>query len=172
MVTRWVFPLLYVATVVAANWAVGEFGLVPVGFGLTAPAGVYVVGVALTLRDATQEALGTAAVLGAVVLGALLSVFVAPPAVALASGTAFLVSELADFAVYTPLRRRGMIRAVVASNVVGMVADSWLFLHLAFGSAEHLPGQVVGKAWMTVIAVIALAVAHRRRPWTSTSAPT
>ena len=78
-----------------------------------------------------------------------LSYFVAP-AFALASGVAFLVSELADLAVYTPLERRSWIGAVALSNTVGLVVDSMLFLALAFGSQEFLAGQVVGKAWMTL----------------------
>jgi uncharacterized PurR-regulated membrane protein YhhQ (DUF165 family) len=81
---------------------------------------------------------------------------------ALASGIAFLISELLDFAVYTPLRRRNWIGAVVASNVVGLVADSILFLLLAFGSLQYLPGQIVGKAWMTVLAAGVLWLLRRR----------
>ena len=39
-------------------------------------------------------------------------------------GTAFLLSELADFAVYTPLAERRWLTAVVASNIVGTIVDS------------------------------------------------
>ncbi len=39
----------YVATVPVANWLVERFGVVPVGFGLRAPAAVYLVGVAFPL---------------------------------------------------------------------------------------------------------------------------
>ena len=63
-----------------------------------------------------------------------------------ASTTAFLLSELADFAVFTPLQKRGLVLAVLASGVVGLIADSILFLWLAFGSLEFLDGQVLGKA--------------------------
>jgi queuosine precursor transporter len=91
----------------------------------------------------------------AILVGAGLSALVTPQ-FALASGTAFLLSELADFSVYTPLRQHYWIGAVVASNVVGLVVDSALFLMLAFGSLEFLTGQVVGKAWITLLAVIAL----------------
>jgi uncharacterized PurR-regulated membrane protein YhhQ (DUF165 family) len=76
---------------------------------------------------------------------------------------AFLLSELADFAVYTPLRRRTWLGAVAASNTVGLVIDSALFLWLAFGSLEFLAGQVVGKAWMTALAVVLMALWRRRR---------
>ena len=36
-----IFLAGYIGTIFAANWAIQRFGLVPVGFGLTAPAGVY-----------------------------------------------------------------------------------------------------------------------------------
>src|SRR3712207_9562412 len=42
----------------------------------------------------------------------------APPSLVLASTVAFLLSELADLGVYTPLQRRGLILAVAASSVV------------------------------------------------------
>jgi uncharacterized PurR-regulated membrane protein YhhQ (DUF165 family) len=151
------FLLGYIATIFAANWAIATFGLVPVGFGLRAPAGVYFAGLAFTLRDLTQDRLGRRYTVAAIVLGAALSALVAPQ-FALASGTAFLVSELADFAVYTPLRQQHWIGAVAASNVVGLLMDSALFLSLAFGSLDFLPGQVIGKAWMTLLAVVALSV--------------
>ena len=143
---------LYIATIFLANWAIATFGIVPVGFGLMAPAGVYVVGLSFTFRDLAHEAVGRRLVVLATLLGALLSAFVAPQ-LALASGAAFLFSELADLSVYTPLRRRGWLLAVGASNVVGLVVDSVLFLLLAFGSLELLAGQVIGKGWMTAAAI-------------------
>src|SRR3954471_16596604 len=98
----------FVATVGVANWLVSHFGIVPVPFGLEAPAAVYAVGVAFTLRDALQSTLGRVAVVGAVLVGASLSYLIAPQ-FAVASGVAFLVSELADFAVYTPLAERSWL---------------------------------------------------------------
>lgn len=149
--------VLYILTIVAANWAIVALGLVPVGFGLVAPAGVYAAGLAFTFRDLTQESLGRWATVGAILIGSGVSALVSPQ-FAWASGIAFLVSELADFAVYTPLRRRSWLWAVGLSNTVGLVVDSGLFLLLAFGSLEFLAGQVVGKLWMTVLAVAMLRV--------------
>lgn len=156
-----IWAILYLATIVGANWAIQTFGLVPVGFGLMAPAGVYFAGLALTLRDLTHDALGRRWVLAAIVAGAALSAVISP-AFALASGVAFLLSELADFAVYAPLRERRWLLAVAASNAVGLVVDSALFLWLAFGSLDFLPGQVIGKLTMTAVAVLVLALVRRR----------
>ena len=159
---RRMVPLVgYIATIVLANWAIQAFGVVPVGLGLMAPAGVYFAGLAFTLRDLVQEELGRAWTVAAIVVGAAVSALISPQ-FALASGVAFLVSELADFAVYTPLRRRNWLAAVALSNTVGLVADSVLFLSLAFGSLDFLAGQVVGKLWMTLLAVALLWTVRRR----------
>ena len=73
---------------------------------------------------------------------------------AFASGLAFLFSEFADYAVYSPLRKTGKVIALIASNIVGLVLDSILFLYLAFGSLEFLDGQVVAKGYMTILVAI------------------
>ena len=162
----------YIATIFGANWAIGHLGscvadgpcTVPVGFGLAAPSGVLFVGAALFLRDVVQERLGrTWAVVG-IVLGALLSYVAAGGALAIASGTAFLLSEAADFLVYTPLRVRGRIaEAVLASGLVGSLVDSAVFLWLAFGSLDFLAGQFLGKTEVTVLcALIVLGWRHTR----------
>lgn len=151
----------FVATVVAANAALNHWGIVPIGFGLMAPAGVYFAGLGFGLRDALHEKGGHWWVLGAIACGALISYVIedavtipgglAP--IAIASAAAFALSELADFAVYTPLRERAWVGAVVFSNIVGAVIDSALFLWLAFGSLDHLTGNIVGKVYMVAIAL-------------------
>jgi uncharacterized PurR-regulated membrane protein YhhQ (DUF165 family) len=78
---------------------------------------------------------------------------VAPPSLVIASAVAFFFSEFADFLVYTPLQKRRFVTAVVASSMVGLVVDSIIFLWLAFSSLEFLAGQVVGKAWMVLVAL-------------------
>ncbi len=156
------YLLAFVASVPLANWMIQTVGyvcvpdgpcLIPVAPGLMAPSGVLMVGLALVLRDLVQRRLGAYWAAGAILLGAALSAFIAPPALILASAAAFLLSELADFAVYTPLQKNRLILAVFASGAVGLVVDSLVFLQLAFGSLEFLPGQVVGKAWMILMAL-------------------
>jgi hypothetical protein len=142
-------PLLgYILTIVAANWAIQTFGLVPVGLGLLAPAGVYFAGIAFTLRDLTQETLGRWWTLAAIGAGALLSLAVSDAAFALASGLAFLLSELADFAVYTPLRSAiGWGRGPVQH---GRVTGRLVPVPLARLRQPGLPGRAGGRqAWMT-----------------------
>jgi uncharacterized PurR-regulated membrane protein YhhQ (DUF165 family) len=146
----------YIGTIVAANWAIQIYGVVPIGFGLAAPAGVFFAGLAFTLRDLTQETMGRWWTIAAIGAGALLSLGISAPQFAMASGLAFLVSELADFAVYTPLRARHWLTAVTLSNTVGLLFDSALFLWIALGSLEFLTGQVVGKLEITIVTVALL----------------
>jgi uncharacterized PurR-regulated membrane protein YhhQ (DUF165 family) len=149
----------FIGTIVVANHLTSRYGFVAVGFGYTATAGTYAAGLAFGLRDAVHEWLGRWGVLAAILVGAFVSWWVAP-ALAVASGVAFLVSELADFAVYSPLRRRNLYAAVAASNVVGMIADTILFLWIAFGWAAVVAsweGQILGKAWVTLATLMVIA---------------
>jgi hypothetical protein len=162
---------LFVATVPAANWLIGHVGtvclptgpcLIPVAPGISAPSGVLMVGLALVLRDLVQRRLGLLAGLLAIAIGALLSAWVAPRAIVFASASAFILSELADFFVYTPLQRRRFVMAVVASSVAGLAVDSAVFLYLAFGSLDYLPGQILGKLWMVLLTIPVVQWLRRR----------
>lgn len=150
------------ATIPAANWVIGNVGttclphgpcLIPVGPGLMAPSGCLMVGTALVLRDVVHHRLGVAWALGAIAVGAALSGLFAPGPLVVASVAAFLLSELADLAVYAPLQRRRLLLAVALSGLAGSVIDSAVFLWLAFGSLDFIHGQVIGKLWMTALAL-------------------
>jgi len=185
-----VYFLAFIACIPGANWLIGHWGtvcvphgpcLVPVwppmwpwgaeGKPLMAPSGVLMIGLALVLRDLVQRRLGRSVALLSIVAGAALSGAVAPPAIVLASTASFLLSELADFAVYTPLQRRSLVLAVLASSVVGLIADSLLFLWLAFGSLEFLEGQILGKLWMVLLALPVVQWIRRRETPSSLAEP-
>ena len=145
-----------------ANWLVQNVGtmcspagpcLLPVAPGLMAPSGVLAIGLALVLRDLVQRQLGVRWAFGAILVGTVLSAAFAPPALVIASTSAFLLSEVADLGIYTPLQRRGLVLAVAASSLVGLVVDSLVFLWLAFGSLDFLAGQILGKAWMVLLSL-------------------
>ncbi|AFL49038.1 uncharacterized PurR-regulated membrane protein YhhQ (DUF165 family) [Sinorhizobium fredii] len=160
---RWIeggiFLVGFAACIPLANYMIGNVGtvcvpdgpcLIPVGPGLTAPSGVLLVGLALVLRDLVQRRLGLLWAIGAIVIGAFLSTTFTPPALALASAAAFLTSEVVDLLVFTPLQKKGLVKAAMASSIAGLIVDSIMFLWLAFGSLEFLAGQVVGKTIMVI----------------------
>ncbi|MDO9413034.1 MAG: VUT family protein [Pseudolabrys sp.] len=166
-----IFLVLFCLTIPVANWMIGNVGtacvpngpcLLPVAPGLMAPSGVLMIGIALVLRDLVQRRLGVEFGIAAIIAGAALSAGLAPRSLVIASTAAFLLSELADFAVYTPLAKRRLVTAVVASSMVGLVVDSFIFLYLAFGSLDFLAGQIVGKAWMVLLSIPLVAYLRRR----------
>ncbi len=169
---RFSVPVLAVAfalTVVGANWALRRYGFVDIGFGLVAPAGVFFAGLAFGLRDALHELGGRWWVLGSIAVGAAVSYLIEDGVtipggmvpIAVASAVAFALSELADLAVYEPLRERQWVPAVIASNIVGSILDSIIFLWLAFGSTFGLLGNTVGKAYMIALALPLVWLARR-----------
>ncbi len=169
--TRYLVAVAFLGCIPAANWLIGNVGttcipqgpcLIPVAPGLMAPSGVLLIGAALALRDAVQEALGRAWVLALVIAGAALSLTVSPPALAIASATAFLLSELLDFAVYDRLRKRMLAWAVLLSGAAGAVVDSLLFSYLAFGTVGWAPGLVIAKVYASLVYALWIWTRSRR----------
>ena len=162
------FLAAFSATVLGANWALLEYGIVPIGFGLDAPASAYFVGLAFTFRDGLRERLGFKGALVAIAIGGILSYVLEVRTggdllarIALASITSFTISELSDAIVYERIRQRSRLIGIMVSNTVGVIVDSAVFLSLAFGSLEFLTGQVVGKSYMTLFVVV-MIVAYRQ----------
>lgn len=122
---RW--TLAYVASAVAVN---AMFILLPpftMG-GVTMTWGSFVVGGTFILRDYAQREVGHR-VLWATVAGTLITAALSP-GLALASGAAYLASELLDWIVFS--RWPGSFRSrVVASSLAGTPLDSALFMVLA-----------------------------------------
>ncbi len=169
----WLALVCFLALIPLANWMIFHVGtvcppegpcLVPVAPGLMAPSGVVTVGAALVLRDVVQRCLGARWGLAAILAGTALSVLVAPASLVAASGAAFLLSELADFAIYTPLQRRRLVLAVAASAVAGLCVDLVVFLTLAFGSLQFLAGQIVGKLWAVLVSIPFIRLLRRVAP--------
>lgn len=153
----------YAFSIAMANWLTTRYGLVPVAPGLTVTAGTYAAGSALLARDLVQDSAGRGAVLVGIATGAAITALTSP-ALAVASGVAFLAAELVDMVAYTPLRRRGWARAVIASNVAGAIMDTVVFLLLAGFplTMQSLAGQLIGKvAWATLFPVLAVILAQR-----------
>ena len=169
---RFLVFALFSATIPAANWLIGNVGtfcapngpcLIPVGFGLMAPSGVLMIGLALVLRDWLHELAGWKWSFVAVVFGAALSLGVSPAALATASAVAFLFAETADLVVYARLRARSRPLAVMASQVVGAAIDSSLFVFLAFGSLEFSAGTTLAKIYAG--AIVAALMYAKQRCW-------
>jgi len=165
---------VYVGAIVLANYLIVHgfpgatptpFGTytVPVGFGLVAPAGVYLAAVSFPARDLLQRSGGRIIGLVAILVGAGISWWVSSPAIAVASGVTFLCSETLDFAVYTPLAKRYFIAAVVASGVAASALDSWLFLKIAGLPMSQFAGLFIGKLWIVTLVGGPIAYTLRKK---------
>lgn len=147
-----VYFLAYLACLPLANCVMGSWGtvcltggtcLIPVAPDLLTPSGTLVPGLALVLRDLVQIHLGRTWALTAIVLGTELAWVLAPMDVIVPSAAAFLVSEMADLAVFDLLKRQTTPVRVAASNLVGLVVDSAVFVALAFGDFGFLTGHTL-----------------------------
>jgi uncharacterized PurR-regulated membrane protein YhhQ (DUF165 family) len=88
-------------------------------------------------------------------LAVVLSIWLATPRIAMASGTAFLVGQLLDIAIFQKLRRGSWWRAPLVSSSLGSVVDTAIFFSLAF-AGTGLPWVTLGLGDLTV--KLALAV--------------
>jgi uncharacterized PurR-regulated membrane protein YhhQ (DUF165 family) len=161
---------VYCLSIPAANWMISNIGTqsfpdgphtIPVGFGYSAPSGVLLIGFALFARDIIQRVSGRKIALIAIGLGSLISYLLADKNIATASVIAFAIGELVDFCVYTPLHKKRIVTAVVVSGIIGGVVDSLLFLQIAFGSTMFWQGQVIGKAYVSLLAGLLIWIYNR-----------
>jgi len=137
-------PIVAMAAIVAlSNYAV-QF---PLNDWLTWGALTYPVSFLVT--DLTNRARGPAAARRVVYVGfalaVLLSIWLATPRIALASGAAFLAAQLSDVSIFHRLRGSVWWLAPLGSSVVGSTLDTALFFSLAFaGTAVPWPTLALG----------------------------
>ena len=121
------FSLIYILSIVLVNIGFVYVPLIPL-FDTMYPPMTVAVGLIFILRDYAQKEIGHK-VLGAMLIGGLLSYVMADPYVAVASLVAFMVSETVDWGVYTltdkPLRQR-----ILLSSLISTPIDSALFLYM------------------------------------------
>ena len=117
------FTAFYIILIVLVNWGFTVVPLIPI-LGEMFPPMSLAVGLIFVLRDFAQREIGHK-VIGAMLIGGLLSYFMADPFVAIASVTAFLISESADWAVYTwtkkPFAQRILISSMVSTPIASAV---------------------------------------------------
>lgn len=140
----------YVASIVLVNWLFAPAQLVPgitiwpTMFGDLFLANI-IVGVVFVLRDYAQREVGHKVLLATLVAGAITYVMV-DPAIAVASITAFILSELADWAIYSfwkkPLQQR-----ILFSSLIAVPLDTFAFQHLAgYLTPAAFTTEVLSKA--------------------------
>ena len=101
--------------------------------------GAFTYPVAFLVTDLTNRRFGPGAARRVVAAGfaaaVILSIWLATPRIAIASGCAFLAAQLLDVAIFDRLRRQAWWRAPLISSLVGSVLDTVIFFGLAFAAA-------------------------------------
>jgi queuosine precursor transporter len=138
---------LYIAAIVMVNWMFTAIAPWSTPLGDLYLANI-VVGFVFVLRDYAQREIGHS-VLAATAVGGVLTWFMVDPAIAVASITAFILSEAADWGVYSFLRRP-LSQRILISSLIAIPLDT-----LAF---QYLAGYLTPAAFMTEIASKAVGV--------------
>lgn len=131
----WPFVAAMAIVVVASNFLV-QFPFAHFGLQDLLTWGAFTYPVAFLVNDLTNRRYGPAAARKVVLVGfaiaVVLSAWLASPRIAIASGSAFLVAQLLDVAVFDRLRRQAWWIAPAISTLIGSVVDTVLFFSLAF----------------------------------------
>ena len=138
----------YVAAIVLVNWLFTAIAPMATPLGDLYLANV-VVGFIFVLRDYAQREIGHKILLATLAAG-VLTYFMVDPAIAVASITAFVLSEMADWAIYS-FTKRPLQSRILISSLVSVPLDT-----LAF---QHLAGYLTPAAFTTEVLSKALGVA-------------
>jgi queuosine precursor transporter len=139
---------LYVVCIVLVNWTFTVLAPWPTPLGDLYIANV-IVGFVFVLRDYAQREVGHKVLLATLVAG-VITYFMVDPAIAVASITAFVISEMADWAIYS-FTKRPLQSRILISSLVSVPLDT-----LAF---QHLAGYLTPAAFTTEVLSKALGVA-------------
>lgn len=158
------YTIIYVALIVAVNWLFTVLPLVDLPGGEKWPPASLIVGLIFVARDFAQREIGHRVIIAMLVAGGI-SYIMADPFVAVASVTAFLISEFADWAVYS-FTGRPFSQRILLSSLVGTPLDSAVFLMMI----GHF--SIAGMVAMTISkmlgAVIVWMLVRRRETASST----
>jgi len=143
---RLVVPVLAMTLVVVASNILVQYPFEPFGLGDYLTWGAFTYPVAFLVTDLTNRRYGVGTARRLVIVGfviaVVLSIALATPRIALASGTAFLVGQLLDITVFNRLRRQTWWRAPLVGSVIGSALDTALFFSLAFAGDADMSGPV------------------------------
>ena len=139
-------PVLAMTIVVVASNVLVQYPFEPFGLGDYLTWGAFTYPVAFLVTDLTNRRYGAGMARKLVAVGFViavaLSIGLATPRIALASGTAFLVGQLLDITAFNRLRRQTWWRAPLIGSVIGSALDTALFFSLAFAGDPDRSGPV------------------------------
>ena len=139
-------PVAAMALVVVASNVLVQHPFPYWGLGDYLTWGAFTYPVSFLVTDLTNRRYGAGVarrlVAAGFVIAVVLSISLATPRIALASGTAYLVGQLLDVTVFNVLRRQAWWHAPLAGSLVGSALDTALFFSLAFAGDADMSGAV------------------------------
>jgi queuosine precursor transporter len=153
MLARFVVAVLAMVAVVAASNFLVQYPvqaqLGPINLADLLTWGAFSYPVAFLVTDLTNRHFGPNLARLVVVCGfavaVVLSVWLATPRIAIASGTAFLVAQFLDIAIFDRLRRGRWWHAPLFSSLVSSALDTVIFFSLAFAAPFVVLDTVFGR---------------------------
>ncbi|MCE3543453.1 VUT family protein, partial [Escherichia coli] len=133
-----IFPVLAMCLVVAASNILVQYPFNHLGLNEILTYGAFTYPVAFLVNDLSNRRFGPQfarkVVYAGFVIAVILSVWLATPRIAIASGSAFLCAQLLDVTVFSKLRQLTWWKAPFASAVFGSLLDTLLFFSIAFAA--------------------------------------
>ena len=124
------------ALVVVASNILVQYPFNHLGFGEILTWGAFTYPIAFLVNDLANRCYGKSVARRVVIAGfvaaVILSVWLATPRIAIASGTAFLTGQLLDIQVFDRLRRQSWWKAPFMATIFGSMLDTLIFFTLAF----------------------------------------
>ncbi|MGH6854771.1 MAG: VUT family protein [Aestuariivirga sp.] len=150
----------YVLSIVLVNWLFVAIPPLPTPFGALYLA-TLVVGAVFVLRDYAQREIGHKILL-ATLLAGIITWYMVDPGLAIASLTAFFISETADWAIYS-FTKRPLQSRILVSSLVSVPLDTVAFLYLTgFLTPASFSTEVVSKAVGVMIVWMLLRAREQR----------
>jgi|TARA_R110000824_G_scaffold372511_1_gene562655 uncharacterized PurR-regulated membrane protein YhhQ (DUF165 family) len=151
------YAVIYIATVVAINMAFAYIPPIVLFDGTIFTIGSVVAGLVFVARDFAQREVGHKVVLLLMAAAGLLSYLLADPFVAIASITAFAISELSDYIVYSKYKG-DFNKRVVVSSLVSVPIDTAVFLAII----SHLSALSFAVMCVSKLLVVAYFVKFKK----------
>ena len=157
----WAMLLVSMAWVIAVSNYLVQF---PLNDWITL--GAFTYPMAFLITDLTNKTFGKEKariiVLYGFILGVILSFFTSEYRIAIASGSAFVISQLIDIQVFSALRKSAWWRAPVISSTIGSCIDTLLFFSIAFyATGVNWPSLALGDLAVKGVMLLVLLPPYR-----------
>lgn len=145
----YILPVFAMCAVVAASNILVQYPFQHFGLGEILTYGAFTYPIAFLVNDLSNRRFGPVfarrVVYAGFAIAIVLSIWLATPRIAIASGVAFLTAQLLDITVFNRLRQLTWWKAPFASAIFGSMLDTLLFFSIAFAAHFAWIDAMTGK---------------------------